>query len=40
MAELDDIFAGANLVVFRDVLKAPDFVRILGPTSQPLQQWP
>ena len=31
---------GANVVVFRDCLRRPDFVRILGPTQKPLQQWP
>jgi hypothetical protein len=33
-------FAGVNLVIFRDALRKPDFVRILGPTKAPLEQWP
>lgn len=32
-------FAGFNLVIFRDCVKKPDFVRILGPTKTPLQKW-
>ena len=31
---------GTNLVLFRDAVHAPDFVRILGPNGQTLQQWP
>jgi RES domain-containing protein len=33
-------FSGFNLVIFRDCIHAPDFVKILGPTRKPLQQWP
>jgi hypothetical protein len=33
-------FDGFNLVVFRDCVQAPDFVRILGPTKKALQKWP
>jgi len=32
--------AGVNFVVFRDCVKHPDSVEILGPTSKPLQKWP
>lgn len=32
--------AGVNFVVFRDCVRAPDSVEILGPTSKPLQKWP
>lgn len=32
--------AGANLVIFRACVRTPDSVRILGPTSLPLQKWP
>lgn len=32
--------AGVNFVVFRDCVKPPDSVEILGPTSKPLQKWP
>lgn len=31
---------GAGIVIFRDGLHSPDFVRILGPGKKPLQQWP
>lgn len=31
---------GVNLVIFRDCVSAPDFVKILGPTRKPLQKWP
>jgi hypothetical protein len=31
---------GANLVIFRDCVRRPDSVRILGPTKRPLQEWP
>jgi RES domain-containing protein len=30
----------ANLVIFRDCVRMPDSVRILGPTRKPLQKWP
>lgn len=33
-------FAGANVVVFRDCLRRPCHVHILGPTKKPLQKWP
>jgi len=33
-------FAGFNIVIFQDAVQWPDFVRILGPTKKPLQQWP
>jgi RES domain-containing protein len=33
-------FAGANVVIFRDSLRRPDHVHILGPTKKPLQKWP
>jgi RES domain-containing protein len=33
-------FQGKNLIVFRDSIKRPDFVRVLGPTKRPLQKWP
>ena len=29
-----------NVVIFRDGVQTPDFVRILGPTKKPLQKWP
>ena len=32
--------SGANMVIFRDCVRPPDSVRILGPTSVPLQEWP
>ena len=31
---------GVNLVIFRDCVKKPDSVCILGPTRKPLQRWP
>ncbi len=31
---------GANFVIFRDRIRAPDSVVILGPTRKPLQKWP
>ncbi len=33
-------FAGAGVVVFRDCVRCPDHVHIIGPTQIPLQQWP
>ena len=33
-------FAGANIVVFKSNVCSPDFVRILGPTKKPIQEWP
>lgn len=32
--------AGVNLVVFQDCIRPPDSIRILGPDSKPLQEWP
>lgn len=32
--------AGANVVIFRDCVKAPDSVLILGNALDPLQKWP
>ena len=32
--------AGANVVIFRDSVRRPDQVHILGPTKKPLQTWP
>jgi RES domain-containing protein len=33
-------FRGKNIVIFRDSIRRPDFVHILGPTKKPLQRWP
>jgi RES domain-containing protein len=33
-------FVGANVVIFRDCVRRPDFVHILGPTKKSLQKWP
>jgi RES domain-containing protein len=33
-------FTGKNIVIFRDSIRRPDFVHILGPTNKPLQRWP
>jgi RES domain len=33
-------FAGFNVVIFRGSVRRPDFVRILGSTRKPLQEWP
>ncbi len=32
--------AGTGFVMFRDCVRAPDWVRILGPASKALQKWP
>jgi RES domain-containing protein len=32
--------AGANFVIFRHCIRAPDSVRIVGPTKRPLEKWP
>ena len=32
--------ARANFVIFRNCIRSPDSVRILGPTKKPLQKWP
>jgi len=31
---------GINFVIFRACVRAPDSVRIIGPTNKPLQKWP
>ncbi len=31
---------GINLVIFRDCVRSPESVRILGPSAKPLQEWP
>jgi RES domain-containing protein len=33
-------FAGKNIVVFRQCVRRPDFVRVLGPGKKTLQHWP
>ena len=33
-------FRGKNIVIFRDSIRRPDFVRIIGPTKASLQRWP
>jgi RES domain-containing protein len=33
-------FAGANVVIFYDTMRSPDYVHILGLTKKPLQKWP
>jgi RES domain-containing protein len=33
-------FQAKNIVIFRDKIRRPDFVQILGPTKKPLQHWP
>jgi RES domain-containing protein len=33
-------FTGFNIVIFRDCVRSPDYVKILGPTKKPLDQWP
>ena len=33
-------FAGADVAIFRDCVRRPDHVHILGPTKKPLQKWP
>jgi RES domain-containing protein len=32
--------AGSNIVIFKNCVKAPDHVRILGADSRPLEEWP
>jgi len=34
------LITGANVVVFLQNVRAPDRLRILGPTRRPLQRWP
>lgn len=31
---------GANVVIFRDCVRKPDYVKILGSTNKPLEHWP
>lgn len=33
-------FEGANLVIFRNQVKVPDFVKIFGPKNEPIEVWP
>jgi RES domain-containing protein len=33
-------FRGKNIVIFRDLVRRPDSVKIIGPTKKPLQGWP
>jgi RES domain-containing protein len=33
-------FRGKNIVIFRDSIRRPDFVHVIGPTKKPLQRWP
>jgi RES domain-containing protein len=33
-------FSGHNMVIFRDCLRRPSYVRVLGAAKKPLQQWP
>src|SRR3954468_12820123 len=33
-------FRGKNIVIFRDSIRRPDSVQIIGPTKSPLQHWP
>lgn len=33
-------FAGKNIVIFRDSIRRPDSVKIVGPTKKALQRWP
>jgi RES domain-containing protein len=33
-------FRAKNIVIFRDKVRRPDSVQILGPTRKPLQRWP
>jgi RES domain-containing protein len=33
-------FRGKNIVIFRDSIRRPDYIHILGPTKKPLQRWP
>ncbi|HXP59130.1 MAG TPA: RES family NAD+ phosphorylase, partial [Dongiaceae bacterium] len=32
--------AGVNIVIFRNCLRSPDSVQVLGPTNKPLERWP
>jgi RES domain-containing protein len=32
--------SGSNIVIFKENMRAPDFIRILGPTKRPIQKWP
>ncbi len=31
---------GVNIVIFRDCVRDPEYIRILGPTKRPLEHWP
>ena len=33
-------FRAKNIVIFRDKIRCPDSVKVLGPTTRPLQRWP
>ena len=33
-------FTAKNIVIFRDKVRRPDFVKVIGPTTKPLQRWP
>jgi len=33
-------FRGKNIVIFRDSVRRPDSIRIIGPTKKALQRWP
>jgi RES domain-containing protein len=33
-------FTGKNIVIFRDSIHRPDSVKIIGPTTKPMQAWP
>ncbi len=33
-------FSGHNMVIFRDCLRRPSYVRVLGAAKKPLQRWP
>ena len=33
-------FVGHNIVIFRDCVRRPSYVRVLGPTKKALQSWP
>jgi RES domain-containing protein len=33
-------FTGKNIVIFRDSIRRPDSIQIVGPTKKPLQRWP
>jgi RES domain-containing protein len=33
-------FQGKNIVIFRDSVRRPDSIKIIGPTKRSLQRWP